>query len=86
MSPHGLILLTSLVLATGGKLLFPAFTLRIAFAVVVGLQLALLLWFQSLPSVLGFILIMAISAAGAAIGLVLAALLIRGWRQIRRPA
>ena len=85
MSPHGLVLLSALLLAAIAKLAFPHWTLRIAAAVALGLPLAVILLLREPPSLLGILIVAPIAAAGAALGIIAGKLTGRLWLGFRRP-
>ena len=80
MSPHGVLLVTALLIGLTGKLLFQRSTLRVVAAGAFALPLLTSVYLREAPSYLGLLIMAAIGLAGAAAGAAAGTLLNR-----RRP-
>lgn len=85
MSPHGIVVLTALLLAGIAKLAYPQSTLRIVATVVVGILLAIMAVLGEPPSLLGLMIVAPLAVVGAVLGVAAGRAANRLWRGRRGP-
>jgi len=83
MSPHGVILLSSLVLAAAGKMMFHQYTLWTVAVSALALPVGVIFWVGELPSPLGLIIAAPISLVGAILGVGAGGFLAQRWGRFR---